>query len=154
MDFIRQNGPDTLINCISINSRVWNSDSQSWEDNKSIATQREFMKKFYTRCSHSVERPSMIDRNIQVILNSTVWTKTSHSGAYTAMKQKLGLDGEDDGDIAMVINTSMSPWLRAQKSYKRLGYIIRNELYNAYGGVILTIPPFYNCHLFLFELGL
>lgn len=96
----------------------------------------------------------MIDRNIQVILNSTVWTKTSHSGAYTAMKQKLGLDGEDDGDIAMVINTSMSPWLRAQKSYKRLGYIIRNELYNAYGGVILTIPPFYNWHLFLFELGL
>ena len=35
----------------------------------------------------------------------------------------------------MVINTSMSPWLRAQSTYKRLGLIIRNELYNAYGGV-------------------
>ena len=78
----------------------------------------------------------MIDRGIQVILNSTVWTKTSHSGAYTAMKQKLGLQGDDESNLAMIINTSMSPWLRAQKSYKRLGCIIRNELYNAYGGVL------------------
>jgi len=51
------------------------------------------------------------------------------------MKKKLGLDNEDESSIAMIINTSMSPWLRAQKSYKRLGTIIRNELYNAYGGV-------------------
>ena len=50
----------------------------------------------------------------------------------------------------MVINTSMSPWLRAQSTYKRLGLIIRNELYNAYGGVsqacnnqfILNFPRF------------
>ena len=84
----------------------------------------------------------MIDRGIQVILNSTVWTKTSHSGAYTAMKQKLGLQGDDESNLAMIINTSMSPWLRAQKSYKRLGTIIRNELYNAYGGVMNTLHKF------------
>jgi hypothetical protein len=29
----------------------------------------------------------------------------------------------------------MSPWLRAQKTFKRIGTIIRNELYNAHGAV-------------------
>ena len=56
------------------------------------------------------------------------------------MKERLGLDANDDQDIGMIINTSMSPWLRAQASYRRLGLIIRNELYNAYGGV--TKCPF------------
>ena len=84
----------------------------------------------------------MIDRGIQVILNSTVWTRTANGGAYSAMKKKLGLDNEDESSIAMIINTSMSPWLRAQKSYKRLGTIIRNELYNAYGGVMNTLHKF------------
>ena len=30
---------------------------------------------------------------------------------------------------------SMSPWLRSQKTFSRLGFIIRNELYNAYGAI-------------------
>ena len=50
-------------------------------------------------------------------------------------KEKLGLDAEDEGEIGVIINTSMSPWLRAQKTFKRIGFIIRNELYNAYGAV-------------------
>ena len=50
-------------------------------------------------------------------------------------KENLGLDVEDEGDIGVIINTSMSPWLRAQKTFKRIGFIIRNELYNAYGAV-------------------
>jgi hypothetical protein len=32
----------------------------------------------------------------------------------------------------------MSPWLRAQKTFKRIGIIIRNELYNAHGAVSIT----------------
>lgn len=70
-----------------------------------------------------------------MILNSTKWAHDTHYNAYTSMKEKLGLDANDDQDIGMIINTSMSPWLRAQASYRRLGLIIRNELYNAYGGV-------------------
>eukprot|EP00092_Neocalanus_flemingeri_P013687 GFUD01014760.1.p1 GENE.GFUD01014760.1~~GFUD01014760.1.p1 ORF type:complete len:1163 (-),score=280.67 GFUD01014760.1:114-3602(-) len=135
MEFIKENGPDTLINCVSINWRSWNRESGTWENNKSLQKQREFLDKFYMRCSHSFEKPAMVDRGIQVILNSTVWNKKSHSGAYKNMKQNLGLDDEDEGDIGVIINTSMSPWLRAQKTFKRIGFIIRNELYNAYGAV-------------------
>ena len=85
----------------------------------------------------------MVDRGIEVILNSTIWTKNSHSGAYDSMKERLGLDPEDSQDIGMIINTSMSPWLRAQRTYKRLGIIIRNELYNAHGAVY-DEPTFLN----------
>ena len=77
----------------------------------------------------------MVDRGIQVILNSTVWTKNANGGAYKYMKEALGLDEKDDEAIGVIINTSMSPWLRAQKTFKRIGLIIRNELYNAYGAV-------------------
>jgi len=135
MEFIKENGPDTLINCLSINWRSWNKEKGTWENNKSLKKQREFLDKFYTRCSHSFEKPAMVDRGIQVILNSTVWNKKSHSGAYKSMKENLGLDAQDEGDIGVIINTSMSPWLRAQKTFKRIGFIIRNELYNAYGAV-------------------
>ena len=155
MEFIKENGPDTLINCLSLNWRWWNKEKGCWENNKCLKKQREFLNKFYIRCSHSFEKPAMVDRGIQVIFNSTVWNKKSHSGAYTSMKvkshvlmklsfskysielkQKLGLDPEEDGDIGVIINTSMSPWLRAQRTFKRIGFIIRNEMYNAYGGVI------------------
>ena len=85
----------------------------------------------------------MVDRGIEVILNSTIWTKNSHSGAYDSMKERLGLDPNDPQDIGMIINTSMSPWLRAQRTYKRLGVIIRNELYNAHGAVY-DEPTFLN----------
>ena len=108
-------------------------------NNKSIQTQRDFLDKFYSRCSHSVEKPAMVDKGIEVILNSTVWGQKTHSGAYTNMKELLGLDVSDKSDIGVIINTSMSPWLRAQATYKRLGMIIRNELYNAYGGVSILI---------------
>lgn len=77
----------------------------------------------------------MVDKGIEVILNSTVWTEATHSGAYNFMKERLGLTAGDNKDIGMIINTSMSPWLRAQITYKRLGIIIRNELYNAHGAV-------------------
>ena len=77
----------------------------------------------------------MVDKGIEVILNSTVWTEATHSGAYNFMKERLGLAAGDNKDIGMIINTSMSPWLRAQITYKRLGIIIRNELYNAHGAV-------------------
>ena len=50
----------------SINYRQWDSVCQQWEPNPSLARQREFLNKFYKRCSHSYERPSMVDRGIQV----------------------------------------------------------------------------------------
>ena len=135
LEFIRENGPDTLINSVAVNCRSWNVETDSWDNNKEIATQRDFLEKFYVRCSHSVEKPSLVDKGIEVILNSTVWGKKTHSGAYCNMKKQLGLGEADNADIGVIINTSMSPWLRAQSTYKRLGMIIRNELYNAYGGV-------------------
>jgi len=133
--FITENGPDTLINSLSVNVRYWDKETSSWINNKNLAKQKEFINKFYKRCSHSYEKPSMVDRGIQVILNSTVWTKNANGGAYHAMKKDLGLDENDDGSIGVIINTSMSPWLRAQKTFKRIGLIIRNELYNAYGAI-------------------
>jgi len=135
MRFIIENGPDTLINSLSVNMRYWDKDSEKWVNNKSIEKQKEFIDKFYKRCSHSYEKPTMVDRGIQVILNSTVWTKSANGGAYKYMKEALGLDEEDDGNIGVIINTSMSPWLRAQKTFQRMGNIIRNELYNAYGAM-------------------
>ena len=86
MEFLRESGPDTLINCLSVNFRVWNKKSQSWVNNTSMERQREFLNKFYKRCSHSYERPSMVDRGIQIILNSTTWEKESHTEVYKAMK--------------------------------------------------------------------
>merc|ERR1719268_380474 len=86
MDFIIQNGPDTLINSLSLNTRKWNSKTNSWENNLSIKDQKDFINKFYKRCSHSYEKPSMVDRGIQVILNSTVWTVGYNGAAYYAMK--------------------------------------------------------------------
>ena len=139
MQFIRENGPDTLINSLSINIRTWCPKTNSWVNNKSVKKQREFLDKFYKRCSHSYEKPSMVDRGIQVILNSTVWTKNANGGAYKYMKKALGLDEKDEEAIGVIINTSMSPWLRAQKTFKRIGLIIRNELYNAYGAVKFDI---------------
>jgi len=135
MEFIKENGPDTLINSLSINIRSWNSKTNSWDNNDSVKKQKDFIDKFYKRCSHSYEKPSMVDRGIQVILNSTVWTKNANGGAYNYMKEALGLDQKDDDSIGVIINTSMSPWLRAQKTFKRIGLIIRNELYNAYGAI-------------------
>merc|ERR1719348_1723688 len=112
MEFIIQNGPDTLINSLSLNTRKWNPNTNSWENNLSIKNQKDFINKFYKRCSHSYEKPSMVDRGIQVILNSTIWTKNANGGAYNDMKEALGLDEKDDGNIGVIINTSMSPWLR------------------------------------------
>ena len=51
------------------------------------------------------------------------------------MKENLGLDMEDDGNIGVLINTCMSPWLRVQKPFRRISLLIRNEIYNAYGAV-------------------
>ena len=55
-------GPDTLINCLSINFKGWDSDNMKWTYNTSMEKQREFLAKFYKRCSHSYEKPSMVDR--------------------------------------------------------------------------------------------
>ena len=84
MEFLKENGPDTLINCLSINYREW--DGEGWVNNTSMERQREFLDKFYKRCSHSYERPSMVDRGIQIILNSTTWEKESHTEVYKSMK--------------------------------------------------------------------
>ena len=84
MEFLKENGPDTLINCLSINFREWKDGA--WENNTKLDKQREFLDKFYKRCSHSYERPSMVDRGIQIILNSTTWEKESHTEVYKAMK--------------------------------------------------------------------
>ena len=119
LKFIRENGPDCLIkyklvlnhllridksSCVSVNLRFWNEETEQWENNKDIAKQREFVRKFYMRCSHSVESPTMVDRGIQVILNSTIWSRSTHSDAYDNMKQRLGLSDEDDADIGNVDN--------------------------------------------------
>ena len=49
------------------------------------------------------------------------------------------MDAEDEGEIGVIINTGMSPWLRAQKTFKKIEFIIRNELYNAYGAVSYSL---------------
>merc|ERR1719334_1757961 len=135
MKFIRENGPDTLINSLSINIRTWNKETNTWVNNKCVKKQREFIDKFYKRCSHSYEKPSMVDRGIQIILNSTTWERESHSEVYKAMKESLGISNDDEGKLGVIINTCMTPWLRAQKTFQRMSIIIRNELYNAYGAM-------------------
>jgi len=138
MKFIADNGPDTLINCVSANFRRWDSDSESWVYNSSIKEQRRFIDAFYKRCSHSMEKPSLVDRGVQIILNSTTWEESTHNQAYQNVKGKLGLkveETEEDKKIKMIINTTMSPWLRTQNTFERMANIIRNELYNAYGAV-------------------
>lgn len=144
MTFLIRNGPDTLINCISANFRVWDNASESWKLNDDPSKQIQFIDSFYKRCSHSIEKPSMVDRGIQVIMNSTTWDPSSHGKAYTCVKKTLGLRGESENKnenkkIKMLINTCMSPWLRAQKTFERISVIIRNEFYNAVGAV--TDPP-------------
>ena len=86
LQFIKENGPDTLINSLSLNTRTWNKKTNTWDNNISVEKQKDFINKFYKRCSHSYEKPSMVDRGIQVILNSTVWTKNANGGAYKYMK--------------------------------------------------------------------
>ena len=51
------------------------------------------------------------------------------------MKQQLGLEEVDDSKLGVIINTCMNPWYKSQKTYRRMSFIIRNELYNAYGAV-------------------
>ena len=95
LEFLSECGPDTLINCLSVNFRVWDPEAGAWVRNTSMERQREFINKFYKRCSHSYERPYMVDRGIQIILNSTTWEKESHQEVYREMKvgsQKLSLD--------------------------------------------------------------
>ena len=86
MEFLSECGPDTLINCLSVNFRVWDSEAGGWVSNTSMQRQREFIDKFYKRCSHSYERPYMVDRGIQIILNSTTWEKESHQEVYRELK--------------------------------------------------------------------
>jgi len=137
MEFIEENGPDTLINCLSANLRFWDGQTGGWKLNEDLSLQGKFLEAFYTRCSHSIEKPSMVDRGIQIILNSTYWEKSTHGAAYKDMQEQLGLSlDEEGGKIKMIINTCMSPWLRLQqKTFKRMSVIIRNEFYNAYGAV-------------------
>ena len=86
LEFLSECGPDTLINCLSVNFRVWDPETGAWVRNTSMERQREFINKFYKRCSHSYERPYMVDRGIQIILNSTTWEKESHQEVYREMK--------------------------------------------------------------------
>ena len=51
---------------MAINFREWDVAGECWVNNTSLDKQREFLDKFYKRCSHSYERPSMVDRGIQV----------------------------------------------------------------------------------------
>jgi len=148
LHFLKETGPDTLINCVSINFRTWDKDKKVWVNNKSLENQRQFLNKFYKRCSHSYERPSMVDRGIQIILNSTTWEKESHSEVYKAMKESLGLASNEEGKLGVIINTCMTPWLRAQKTFQRISTIIRNELYNAYGAVRCIELALYLFHVF------
>lgn len=131
--FLKENGPDTLINCVALNYRWW--EGGEWVNNTSLANQRKFMDKFNKRTSHHFERPSMVDRGIQIILNSTAWEKESHSKVYLEMKKELGLTDPVNGKLGVVINTCMTPWLRAQRTFLRMSTIIRNELYNAQGAM-------------------
>ena len=86
LEFLSECGPDTLINCLSVNFRVWDPEAGGWMRNTSMERQREFINKFYKRCSHSYERPYMVDRGIQIILNSTTWESESHQEVYREMK--------------------------------------------------------------------
>jgi hypothetical protein len=70
LNFIRQNGPDTLINCISVNFRTWDTQTGGWVMNSSLKKQQSFVEKLYHRCSHSIEKPSMADKGVQVSLIS------------------------------------------------------------------------------------
>ena len=135
MEFLRESGPDTLINCLSINFRRWDAGEEKWVDNASMEDQRQFLAKLMKRCSHSYEKPSMVDRGIQVILNSSSWEMESHEGVYRPLKEELGLSQEDLTNLGVILNTCMSPWSWSQKTFQRVSIIIRNELYNAYGAV-------------------
>ena len=135
MEFLRESGPDTLINCLSINFRWWDAEGQRWINNSSMAAQRQFLNKLMKRCSHSYEKPSMVDRGIQIILNSSAWQLESHKEVYTKVKEEMGLSQEDTSNLGVILNTCMSPWIRSQKTFQRISIIIRNELYNAYGAV-------------------
>ena len=124
-----------MINCLSINYRCWDKDSKVWVNNTCMKRQREFLSKLMKRCSHSYEKPSMVDRGIQVILNSSSWEMESHEGVYRPLKEELGLSQEDPTNLGVILNTCMSPWSWSQKTFQRVSIIIRNELYNAYGAV-------------------
>ena len=114
---------------------MWDPVTRGWGRNTSMEKQRQFIAKFYKRCSHSYERPYMVDRGIQIILNSSAWELESHKGVYKAVKEQMGLSEEDDSKLGVILNTCMSPWIRSQKTFQRISTIIRNELYNAYGAV-------------------
>merc|ERR1719474_1562899 len=46
LEFLKENGPDTLINCLSINFREWQNDESGegmWVNNTSLEKQKEFM---------------------------------------------------------------------------------------------------------------
>ena len=135
MEFLRETGPDTLINCLAINFRWWDPEAKRWVNNASMERQRQFLAKLMKRCSHSYEKPSMVDRGIQIILNSSAWELESHEGVYRAVKEQMGLSQEDQTELGVILNTCMSPWIRSQKTFQRISIIIRNELYNAYGAV-------------------
>ena len=135
MEFLRESGPDTLINCLSINFRQWDAEEERWINNASMEDQRKFLAKLMKRCSHSYEKPSMVDRGIQIILNSSAWELESHEGVYKKVKEEMGLSQEDTSNLGVILNTCMSPWIRSQKTFQRISIIIRNELYNAYGAV-------------------
>ena len=120
---------------MAINFRYWDTNLQCWVNNTSMERQREFLAKLMKRCSHSYEKPSMVDRGIQIILNSSAWQLESHKEVYTKVKKKMGLSSEDPSDLGVILNTCMSPWIRSQKTFQRVSIIIRNELYNAYGAV-------------------
>ena len=135
MKFLRESGPDTLINCLSINFRRWDAEGKRWINNDSMEDQRKFLAKLMKRCSHSYEKPSLVDRGIQIILNNSAWELESHEGVYKAVKDKMGLSQEDNSELGVILNTCMSPWIRSQKTFQRISIIIRNELYNAYGAV-------------------
>ena len=37
-----------------------------WVMNSSLEKQRSFVEKLYQRCSHSIEKPTMVDKGVQV----------------------------------------------------------------------------------------
>ena len=72
-----------------MNFRDWNKETSKWEPNTSLRLQRLFLEKFYKRCNHSYEKPSMVDRNIQVKKDMKINKKMSENQIKAGNQKKI-----------------------------------------------------------------
>ncbi|KAL4238903.1 hypothetical protein ACF0H5_003610 [Mactra antiquata] len=128
MKFLKNVGPDTLINPFAVNLK----------GNRDLDLCNKITYEVFRRLSHTRTKEEEIYR-IPLILTSSKLHPTKFGVAVEQFKERLGLPGKTEGDLTFLINTVMDPWVAQPNKIITIGSIVRQTVLNAIG--MITDEP-------------